>query len=259
MPVELSATSPVRGLLKSDVRPDERVLHWFEPSAALAPFVQRLWSVQWNVPAGERRTQAILPYPCANLVVAGANAVIIGVVTRASIQSLEGIGSAFGAKLRPGAMRAFGVERPSGLRDRSVAAGSLLSLGHADWRVGDAEVVAHRIEAYLLDQQPKHDAVSLRADEIVQVAESDRGIVAVSQLAEAFSLSVRSVQDICNRAIGVSPKWLIRCFRLQDALERLDAGITVNLAALAQELGYFDQAHFTRDFKRIAGVSPGRY
>jgi hypothetical protein len=41
-----------------------------------------------------------------------------------------------------------------------------------------------------------------------------------------------AVWYICNRAIGVSPKWLIRCFRLQDALERLDAGIDMNLAAL---------------------------
>jgi AraC-like DNA-binding protein len=28
---------------------------------------------------------------------------------------------------------------------------------------------------------------------------------------------------------------------------------------LAQDLGYFDQAHLTRDFKQITGVSPGRY
>jgi AraC-like DNA-binding protein len=61
----------------------------------------------------------------------------------------------------------------------------------------------------------------------------------------------------CQRALGVSPKWLIRCFRLQDALARLGVGSDVNLSALAQELGYFDQAHFTRDFKRVTGVSPG--
>src|SRR5215472_4982986 len=81
----------------------------------------------------------------------------------------------------------------------------------------------------------------------------------VSRLAHTLRLSVRSVQDICQRALGVSPKWLIRCFRLQDALARLGVGSDVNLSALAQELGYFDQAHFTRDFKRVTGVSPGRY
>jgi AraC-like DNA-binding protein len=67
------------------------------------------------------------------------------------------------------------------------------------------------------------------------------------------------VSSLRNRAIGVSPKWLIRCFRLQDALQALETGLNVNLAALAQDLGYFDQAHFTRDFKQITGVTPGRY
>jgi AraC-like DNA-binding protein len=104
--------------------------------------------------------------------------------------------------------------------------------------------------------ESEHDPISLKADEIVRAAENDREIVAVSQLADSFSRSVRSVQDICNRAIGVSPKWLIRCFRLQDALQALETGINVNLA---QHLGYFDQAHFTRDFKQITGAPPGRY
>jgi AraC-like DNA-binding protein len=121
------------------------------------------------------------------------------------------------------------------------------------------EACIRAIESYLLCQNPKHDPISLKADEIVRAAENDREIVAVSQLADSFSLSVRSVQDICNRAIGVSPKWLIRCFRLQDALQALETGLNVNLAALAQDLGYFDQAHFTRDFKQITGATPGRY
>jgi AraC-like DNA-binding protein len=46
---------------------------------------------------------------------------------------------------------------------------------------------------------------------------------------------------------------------LQDALERPESGVDVNMSGLAQELGYFDQAHFTREFKTITGVSPGRY
>jgi AraC-like DNA-binding protein len=78
-------------------------------------------------------------------------------------------------------------------------------------------------------------------------------------LAQKFSLSIRSIQDVRSRALGVSPKWLIRCFRLQDALERLQTGRNVNLSVSAQDPGYFDQAHFTRDFKQITEVSPGRY
>jgi AraC-like DNA-binding protein len=255
----LTNKSKFRGLLKSDVRPGERILRWFEPPQSLAPFIQRFWSAHWNVPAGERRVQPILPYPCANLIVAGGEVTIIGVVTRAAEQRLEGAGNAYGAKLNPGALRAFRVARPSTLRDQSVAAETLLQGRPADCPAKDMEACIRALESYLLCQNPKHDPISLKADEIVRAAENDREIVAVSQLADSFSLSVRSVQDICNRAIGVSPKWLIRCFRLQDALQALETGLNVNLAALAQDLGYFDQAHFTRDFKQITGATPGRY
>jgi AraC-like DNA-binding protein len=259
MPVECEVAPLVRGLLKSDIRPDERVLRWFEPSAALAPFVQRIWSAQWRIPAGEHRVQPILPYPSANLVLGRGTADILGVVTRAAIQRLEGVGSAFGAKLQPGALRAFGVERPSLIRDKSAPAADLLASPPLCRMSEDPEAIAREIESYLLAHAPNHDAISLKAREIVELAENDREIVSVSRLAHALRLSVRSVQDICQRALGVSPKWLIRCFRLQDALARLGVGSDVNLSAVAQELGYFDQAHFTRDFKRVTGVSPGRY
>jgi AraC-like DNA-binding protein len=259
MPIESKVLSQVRGLLKSDLRPGERVLRWFEPSPALAPFVQRIWSAQWCIPSAEYRQQRILPYPSANLVLARTTGDILGVVTRAAVQRLEGVGSAFGAKLQPGALRAFGIERPSLLRDKVVPAADLLNARPLRRISEDPEVIAREIEEFLLAHAPRHDAVSLKAREIVELAESNREIVSVTGLASALGLSVRSVQDVCQKALGVSPKWLIRCFRLQDALARLDSDPGANLSALAQDLGYFDQAHFTRDFKRVTGVSPGRY
>jgi hypothetical protein len=40
--MESDVAPSVRGLLKSDIQPGERELRWFEPSAALAPFIQRM-------------------------------------------------------------------------------------------------------------------------------------------------------------------------------------------------------------------------
>jgi len=55
----------------------------------------------------------------------------------------------------------------------------------------DPEAIAREIESYLLALAPKHDAISLQAREIVELAENDREIVSVSRLAHA--LSSRSV------------------------------------------------------------------
>jgi AraC-like DNA-binding protein len=65
----------------------------------------------------------------------------------------------------------------------------------------------------------------------------------------------RGLQRLFREYVGVSPKWVIQRYRLFEAAERLSAG-EVDDAQLARELGYFDQAHFIRDFKAVVGRSP---
>lgn len=48
-------------------------------------------------------------------------------------------------------------------------------------------------------------------------------------------------------------------YRLHEAAERLADEPGADLADLASELGYADQAHFVRDFKRPIGHPPGAY
>jgi AraC-like DNA-binding protein len=72
-------------------------------------------------------------------------------------------------------------------------------------------------------------------------------------------LSARALQRLFRRHVGVGPKWTLRRFRIHEAAERLAGGAPVDWAALAQELGYCDQAHFIRDFKAQVGRSPGVY
>lgn len=52
---------------------------------------------------------------------------------------------------------------------------------------------------------------------------------------------------------------MIKRFRLQEAAERIERDASVSLAELAAELGYFDQAHFIKDFKSVLGQSPAAY
>ena len=59
--------------------------------------------------------------------------------------------------------------------------------------------------------------------------------------------------------MGVGPKWVIQRYRLHEAVARVQAGRPVAWAALAQDLGYFDQAHFIRDFKAMVGQTPQAY
>ena len=72
-------------------------------------------------------------------------------------------------------------------------------------------------------------------------------------------MSLRALQRLFNDAVGVGPKWVINRYRMHEAVARVQAGQPVSWAALAQDLGYFDQAHFIADFRKLVGRTPGDY
>ncbi len=81
----------------------------------------------------------------------------------------------------------------------------------------------------------------------------------VGQLEDRYGLSARSLQRLFLHYLGVGPKWVILRYRIHDAVTDLDAGYAGPLADLAASLGWYDQAHFIRDFTALVGQTPGDY
>ncbi|MCS5717526.1 AraC family transcriptional regulator [Herbiconiux sp. CPCC 205763] len=100
-------------------------------------------------------------------------------------------------------------------------------------------------------------------NDVVRAVETDPELRTVEELAGRFGLGVRSLQRLTAEFVGMNPKWLLQRQRLQDAAARLRdeprAGGASTLADLAAELGYADQAHFSRDFAQAVGMAPGEY
>lgn len=90
---------------------------------------------------------------------------------------------------------------------------------------------------------------------------TDRSLSRVEEVAERHGLSTRALQRLFQRLVGVGPKWLLRRYRLHDALAMIDSdpGAPRDLAGLAASLGWCDQSHFTREFVALVGVSPQAY
>ena len=89
--------------------------------------------------------------------------------------------------------------------------------------------------------------------------EQDRTIIKVDDLIGETTFTKRTLQRLFHQYIGVSPKWVIQRYRLHEAAEQLASGTPKDCIQLAQELGYFDQAHFIKDFKTIIGKTPAEY
>ena len=68
----------------------------------------------------------------------------------------------------------------------------------------------------------------------------------------------------CRAAVGVGPKELHRILRFQGFVARVQAAVDqvdpdIDLARWAVETGYHDQAHLSRECRRLIGVPPGEY
>jgi transcriptional regulator GlxA family with amidase domain len=78
----------------------------------------------------------------------------------------------------------------------------------------------------------------------------------VSQLADKLNIHRRNLERRFETAVGMSPKQLSRIVRLQSTLKLLEQKKYSNLTSLAYESGYYDQAHFIKDFREFTGISP---
>lgn len=233
-------------------------------SEELSAFVEHYWVVEWDRRGLAPHRAAVMSHPSVHVTVSGQHAEVAGVVLGRYERVLEGVGRVFGIKLRPGAFYPL-VRRPvSTFTNRSVPLGEVFGEAGARYAAQvaderDDERCIAAAEAFLRELSPVPDENMALVRAIVERAATDRTILRVDQLAAAFGLDKRSLQRLFDRHVGATPKWVIQRYRIHEALERLAEGEALDATTLAHELGYFDQAHFIKDFKALVGCSPMAY
>lgn len=80
----------------------------------------------------------------------------------------------------------------------------------------------------------------------------------VADAGAQVGLSPKRLIALFRAEVGVTPKTYLRIRRFQAALRRLDTGAERG-AEIAAELGYFDQAHFVREFRSFTAMTPTEY
>jgi AraC-like DNA-binding protein len=80
----------------------------------------------------------------------------------------------------------------------------------------------------------------------------------VADVLELTGFSSKRLTALFRAEVGLAPKAYLRVRRLQAALKRLNSG-GARGAAIAADLGYFDQAHFVREFRSFTAMTPSQY
>lgn len=112
------------------------------------------------------------------------------------------------------------------------------------------------IESFLLSRMIEPHTLHAITKQCVDVILQSGGQLDMTALAGRLNINRRSMERKFETVIGMSPKQLARAVRLQSTLKMLDQKKFSSLTDLAYENGYYDQAHFIKDFKEFTGISP---
>ncbi len=248
--------------------------------APAALVVSHYWWVRWRRPAAVPFRPRVLGHPVCHLTVEDAEGgqihglpapacLVHGVVREVFGVELPVAGRVAGLGFHPGGLAALLGRDVGQLTGRIVPAAEVLGadvLDVARYLLGEpGEQARHRALVGYVDALlgPRLDRVAADTGyaTVRQAAElmRSREHVTLPPVAERLHVSGRTLQRLFRRYVGASPLWVLRRYRLQDAAAAIDAGQGHDLAALAADLGFSDQAHFTRSFTRVIGVPPSVY
>jgi AraC-like DNA-binding protein len=237
-------------------------------------WVENHWSLDWDLPEGATFASQVLAHPTASLTAElGSHPrpglpdgclFVTGVATRRFDVDTRGWGRVAGVRFRPGGLTALTGQAASGWTDRTVPAGEVLPTALCA-ELADRALVetparwAAVAEAGLAALDPDPD---LRYDELLGIVADmlgDRSLLTVKEVGRRHGMTARTLQRLFLHFIGVGPKWVLARYRMHDVVTDLDDGYGGTLTDLAQRYGWYDQAHFIRDFVALVGVPPRAY
>lgn len=105
--------------------------------------------------------------------------------------------------------------------------------------------------------QHYHDnfALKMAANHIIQEA----GLITSKDLARSAHYSERHLNRIFRQYIGTGTKSFARIVRVNKAIQLFQNQNLPTISHVADQMGYYDHSHFTRDFKSICGITPAKY
>jgi AraC-like DNA-binding protein len=243
------------------------------PPPALAPHVECVWRLRQARPAGAPQTiypdgrcelmvHLATPPRCwdavrgwhrqARTLFAAQRVVAVRLEATASLDCV-------GVRLRPAVSNVLSGGAGGRHRDQVIDLAGIdpalaRALRHAARRFtsGDPQTLWRLLARYC-------DGVSIdpRVAAAIERLEREAGCTRIESLARAAALSMRGFQVRFRAAVGLTPKEFARLSRLQTMLRALDAG-DQDISAVASEGGFADQAHATRELRRLTGNTPAR-
>lgn len=247
----------------------------YKPTSALAPYVKCVWMLD-GMTTGSR--ERILPDGCIELIfnygdpytqhIGHADkcqpfSFIHGQLAHFIEISSSGVTGILGVRFHPFGLSAFVrcsvdafTQSVVTLEDVFGKTGRQLEQMLLNERDDEGRLaVTNSFLFRQMEVRNRVDAIAAAADLIAM----RNGNVAAIEVAKHACMSERQLERRFREMVGLTPKRFARIARLQHSLRLLNVAQPVSISQLAYTAGYYDPAHFVRDFTDLSGVTPAAY
>jgi AraC-like DNA-binding protein len=186
-------------------------------------------------------------------------AIVTGAGTTSYVTRIDPGQTVMTVHFRPAGARAFLGMPLSELQDRCIGIDDIFGASSRTLREQLTETTSAAgrvalVEQFLLSHMQFHDQWIYRLLARLDAEPS----ITVAEVCALTAMSPKRLTAVFGADVGLTPKTYLRVRRLQAVLRRLAAG-TQHGADIAADLGYFDQAHFVRDFRSFTAITPSQY
>jgi AraC-like DNA-binding protein len=167
-------------------------------------------------------------------------------------------------RFRSGAFRHFCPYSATELLDTFISAEDLWGNVGSEFAVSvlDASNLRQRIaliEQYLTAFLLRFQRKEARIDYAIQRMYYEYHVLQLQNIITELQISPRHFQRLIHEALGMSPKSFCRLARFQKTTRELLLRKETDYLGIALDYGYYDQAHFIKDFKNFAQETPSSF
>ncbi|CAG7654798.1 DUF6597 domain-containing transcriptional factor [Paenibacillus allorhizosphaerae] len=251
------------------------LLRTYDPRYPLSMFVDYFWYMQDYSPGHSRelalpdgsveividlRQDNVRLYDSGHRELLLRSSLVCGPHTEYFVIDSSGESTVIGIHFKPGGIRPFMKQSLDELLNAHVSLDMLWGTRADEVRdelleCAEPEMMFRALERRLLSLAchplERHAAVQYALDRLQRSH--------VGDIIEGIGMSHRKFNQIFKEEVGMTPKRLSRLFRFQEALNRIISGEELVWTDVAIECGYYDQAHFIKDFQSFSGISPSAY
>jgi len=251
----------------------------YKPSMLLQPFVDCYWRGKFNIKSEQTVAFDMVPNACLELIIhlddlrchlPGPNNwsqtpdyMLIGLFTAARQVRFPGMVPVFTIRFKPEAIFSLFNLNGSEILEKFEDISLMLDNDFRDFchrirEEKDTETMILLTEQFLLKQLTKRKKTS---DYVNKAAELMRNndFNNIQEISAEVCISQRQLERKFRNIMGVSPKKYLRLTRINKVMHILEQNSPLDLTSVAYHCGYFDQAHFINDFKKITGKNPTVY